>query len=169
MFTFSEKSDDKASTTTELLGVAMLALYIGADSFTSQWQSRVYRQHPEVDQFQMMFAVNSWSIIMTLAALVASNELVTTLHFLSQNHAAILDNILIAITSATGQLFIYYTIRKFGPVVFTIIMTTRQMFSMILSTIAFGHALGILSWVGAAFVFGAIFYRIKRGKGGGKK
>merc|ERR1719217_720882 len=104
---------------------------------------------------------------MTLAALVASNELVTTLHFLSQNHAAIFDNILIAITSATGQLFIYYTIRKFGPVVFTIIMTTRQMFSMILSTIAFGHAMGAIAYVGAAVVFGTIFYRVKRGGGKG--
>ena len=40
--------------------------------------------------------------------------------------AAIWDNVLISVTSATGQLFIYFTIRKFGPVAFTIIMTTRQ-------------------------------------------
>ena len=111
----------------------------------------------------MMFAVNCWSIVMTLAALVAADELLPTLRFLSLNHAAIWDNVVIAISSATGQLFIYYTIRKSGPVVFTIIMTTRQMFSMVLSTVAFGHSLGVWSYVGAVFVFGAIFYRIRRG------
>ena len=161
MFGLSEGSSN--NTGTQFLGVLLLALYVTSDSFTSQWQSRVYRSHPTVDQFQMMFAVNCWSIVMTLAALVTANELLPTLRFLSQNHAAIWDNVVIAITSATGQLFIYYTIRKFGPVVFTIIMTTRQMISMILSTIVFGHSLGVWSYVGAVVVFGAIFYRIRRG------
>ena len=36
-------------------------------------------------------------------------------------HACILS-----ITSATGQLFIYYTISQFGPVTFIIIMTIRM-------------------------------------------
>ena len=162
LFALSEGSSP-SKTGTQFLGVLLLALYVTSDSFTSQWQSRVYRSHPAVDQFQMMFAVNCWSIVMTLAALVTADELLPTLRFLSLNHAAIWDNVVIAITSASGQLFIYYTIRKFGPVVFTIIMTTRQMFSMILSTVAFGHSLGVWSYVGAVVVFGAIFYRIRRG------
>ena len=59
--------------------------------------------------------------------LAPNGELWPTLVFLAENHAAIVDNVLISVTSATGQLFIYYTIKTFGPVVFTIIMTTRQM------------------------------------------
>ena len=55
MFAFSE-GKPKGGTSTEVLGILMLALYVGADSFTSQWQSRVYRKHPAVDQFQMMCA-----------------------------------------------------------------------------------------------------------------
>jgi adenosine 3'-phospho 5'-phosphosulfate transporter B2 len=162
MFAFSE-GKPKGGTSTEVLGILMLALYVVADSFTSQWQSRVYRKHPAVDQFQMMFAVNTWSILITLAALLASSEFFSTLRFLADNPAAIWDQVVISITSATGQLFIYFTIRKFGPVVFTIIMTTRQMFSMVLSTVAFGHALGPYSYIAALVVFGTIFYRIKRG------
>ena len=69
---------------------------------------------------------------------------------------------MIAITSATGQLFIFYTIKTFGPVVFTIIMTTRQMFSIVLSTVIFGHAIKPLMFVGAMVVFATIFNRIKR-------
>ena len=109
------------------------------------------------------FAVNTWSILITLAALLASSEFFSTLRFLADNPAAIWDQVVISITSASGQLFIYFTIRKFGPVVFTIIMTTRQMFSMVLSTVAFGHALGPYSYIAALVVFGTIFYRIKRG------
>ena len=71
---------------------------------------------------------------------------------------------LISITSASGQLFIYFTIKKFGPVVFTIMMTTRQMFSMVLSAFAFGHALHPPAYLAATLVFGVLFYRIKRGR-----
>ena len=83
---------------------------------------------------------------------------------LATDPAAIWDNVLISITSATGQLFIYFTIRKFGPVVFTIMMTTRQMFSMVLSAFAFGHALHPPAYLAATLVFGVLFYRIKRGR-----
>ena len=73
-----------------------------------------------------------------------------------------MDNITIAITSATGQLFIFYTIKTFGPVVFTIIMTTRQMFSIVLSTFLFGHPIKPVAVLGATVVFATIFNRIKR-------
>ena len=102
---------------------------------------------PQVDQFQMMFAVNTWAIIMTTFALVTSGELWTTLQFIGDNPIAFVDNVTIAITSATGQLFIFYTIKTFGPIVFTIIMTTRQMFSIVLSTVIFGHAIKPLSLI----------------------
>merc|ERR1719149_92226 len=110
----------------------------------------------------MMFAVNSWAICMTLFALVSSGELWTTLKFLSLNPAAFVDNVTIAITSATGQLFIFYTIKTFGPVAFTIIMTTRQIFSMVISNFAFGHSLGISGWAAASVVFATLFYRVYR-------
>ena len=40
----------------------------------------------------------------------------TALSFIGNDAEALFDNITIAVTSATGQLLIYYTIRKFGPV-----------------------------------------------------
>lgn len=157
-----EDSGDGGAASAAFLGLSMLALYVISDSFTSQWQSKLYQAHPSVDQFQMMFAVNSWAITMTLFALVTSGELVTTLKFLSMNPVAGLDNLTIAITSATGQLFIFYTIKTFGPVVFTIIMTTRQVFSIVISCIIFHHAIPLPALVGAGAVFAAIFHRIKR-------
>ena len=98
----------------------------------------------------------------TTFARVTSGELWITLQFIGDNPIAFLDNVTIAITSATGQLFIFYTIKTFGPIVFTIIMTTRQMFSIVLSTVIFGHAIKPLMGIGAIIVFATIFNRIKR-------
>lgn len=149
--------------TTEFFGLMCLTLYICSDAFTSQWQDRIYKAYPkQIDQFQMMYGVNCSAIIITMLALVFSGELMAVTEFLSYHPQALWYNIITAITSATGQLFIFYTIKQFGPVVFTIIMTTRQMISMIISTLLFGHSLSSGSYVGAFLVFGAVFYRIRR-------
>jgi drug/metabolite transporter (DMT)-like permease len=57
---------------------------------------------------------------------------------------------------------IFYTIRKYGPIVFTVIMTTRQMLSIVLSTILFGHHIGLESLMGATVVFLSVFHSIHR-------
>jgi len=48
-----------------------------------------------------------------------------------QHTAFAFDCLILSICSAVGQLFIYYTIEKFGPVVFIIIMTIRQVSIML--------------------------------------
>lgn len=161
MFSLSEKSG-KGDATTQLTGVLLLGLYIATDSFTSQYQSRVFKSFPGVDQFQMMYATNMCAICLTLTALVASGELWTTVAFLRLNPGAAWDNATIAVTSATGQLFIFYTIKTFGPVVFTIIMTTRQMFSMMISAAVFGHTLGVCAYFGTSLVFATVFTKMRR-------
>ena len=40
--------------------------------------------------------------------------------------AFVSDCVILSLCSAVGQIFIYHTISTFGPVVFTIIMTIRQ-------------------------------------------
>lgn len=43
-----------------------------------------------------------------------------------QHPSFVVDCTILSISSAIGQLFIFYTISSFGPVVFTIMMTIRQ-------------------------------------------
>jgi len=161
IFSLSEKAS-KATAGTETVGILLLVLYIACDSFTAQWQGRIFLEHPTVNQFQMMYATNLWSVIFTIIALLVSGEFFVTLAFLAQNPAAVFDNLVIATTSATGQLFIFRTIRRFGPVAFTIIMTTRQMLSMVLSSVAFGHVLHFPAYLGSGIVFATAFSKVMR-------
>ena len=161
MFTFAEKGSAADSTRTDTMyGAALLATYLCCDSFTSQWQSRVYKQY-SIDQYQMMLGVNIWSMLLTGITLIHSGEGVTALAFIMSDADAFLHMIILSVTSATGQLFIFYTIKEFGPVVFTIMMTTRQILSLFLSCVMFKHSLGLLGWLGALFVFGIVFNRIR--------
>jgi len=147
----------------ELYGMLCLTLYICSDAFTSQWQDRINKSY-ETSTFQMMFGVNCSAILITMAALILQNELPAVFEFMLANPSAIWNNVITAITSATGQMFIFYTIKSFGPIVFTIIMTTRQMISMVISTVLFGHTITFGSLCGAALVFATLFWNVYRKK-----
>ena len=158
----SKSSNSEAST--ELIGLVFMISYIFFDSFTSQWQDRVYQEYgrPNVDPYQMMLGVNTSAILITTAGLIVTGDFPIVIEFLTVNPLAFRYNIITAITSASGQLCIFYTIKEFGPIVFTIIMTTRQMLSICLSAILFAHPISWKAALGAAIVFSVIFYQIRR-------
>jgi len=168
MFSFSEKGDghrgggDTQQSDTSY-GVLLLCLYLICDSFTSQWQSRVYKQHG-VDQYQMMLGVNIWSVLLTGISLYVSGEGTESMQFMMADLSALSDSVVLSVTSAMGQLFIFYTVKEFGPVVFTIMMTTRQIVSLFLSCLLFSHPMHLLGWLGATLVFLIVFNRIRRGE-----
>lgn len=163
IFSLASFADDR-DRHTELVGMFLLVLYVAFDSFTAQYQDKVYQQYgrENVDPFQMMLGINVTAIIMTSLELIVCGELPVVWEFLLANPSALWYNILTAITSASGQISIFYTISHFGPIVFTIIMTTRQMLSICVSAIMFGHTISGKALVGAVIVFGIIFDRIRR-------
>lgn len=110
----------------------------------------------------MMLGVNMSAICITTAGLIITGDIPIVLEFLRANPAVFQYNIITAITSASGQLCIFYTIKEFGPIVFTIIMTTRQMFSICISAMVFGHSISAIALVGAILVFAVIFFQIRR-------
>ena len=110
----------------------------------------------------MMFGVNFFSLTFTFLSLLWTGEMWASLAFLAGDAACARDITILAVTSATGQLFIFYTIKTFGPIVFTIMMTTRQMLSMIVSCLVYGHTLGLGAVFGSVIVFGVLFFKMKR-------
>jgi len=163
VFSIASKTSDK-DTTTEITGLLFMCMYICFDCFTSQWQDKVYVKYgrANVDPYQMMLGVNSSAIVMTTAGLILGGDIPIIIEFFKANPTVLQYNIVTAITSATGQLFIYTTIKEFGPIVFTVIMTTRQMISICISSFIFGHTITLKALSGAVIVFGVLFYQIRR-------
>ena len=149
---------------TEIMGLIFMLMYITFDCFTSQWQSKIYDMYGKanVDPYQMMLGVNSSAIVITTAGLLVSGDFPKVWEFFLVNPSVLSYNIITAITSASGQLCIYYTIKEFGPIVFTIIMTVRQMISICISAYKFGHHISMVALLGAVIVFGVLFYQIRR-------
>lgn len=163
IFSIASKNPSK-NADTEFIGLIFLLMYISFDSFTSQWQDKIYVQYgrANVDAYQMMLGVNVSAICITTAGLVITGDLPVVWEFLAANPIVLRYNIITAITSASGQLCIFYTIKEFGPIAFTVIMTTRQMFSICISAVVFGHTISAKAFMGAFMVFAVLFYQIQK-------
>lgn len=152
-------NDRSDSTVTTLSGVFLLCSYIGFDSFTANWQGSLFKRY-EMKPLQMMCFVNLFSCIFTAVSLLQQGGFLTSASFMIQFPSFIIDVVVLSFCSALGQLFIFNTVSTFGPLVFVIISTIRQGFSVLLSCLIYGHQVHALGILGLTLVFFSIFLRI---------
>lgn len=149
-------------------GLMILFLYLTFDSFTSNWQQNLFTRY-SISNWQMMAGTNFYSIILTLTSLQQSGSLKPALVMLLSSRDLMKDCILMSAMSSVGQLFVYFTIKRFGSVKFTVIMTFRQFLAILLSCIIYGHRLSSISTIVLIVIFLIIGYDMmqkSRRKGG---
>mmetsp|Transcript_66628 Transcript_66628/g.199078 ORF Transcript_66628/g.199078 Transcript_66628/m.199078 type:complete len:446 (-) Transcript_66628:294-1631(-) len=140
---------------TEFVGIVLIVGYMGMDSFTSNWQSKVFKQYG-VDSTPMMMYSNLFSSGFTALGLLVTLEIVQVASYLTANPSVVPHIVTMSICSAVGQLFIFYTIKHYGPLVFATIQTVRQLLSILLSILLFAHPVNAMEAVGISIVFGAL-------------
>ena len=150
---------DEDGTATSMSGVILLVGYMMFDSFTSNYQSALFKDF-KPSKFQMMFGVNLFSCFFTLWSLTLRGQFFPSVAFMFRHSTFMWHVIILSITSATGQIFIFHVISTYGPLVFTIIMTLRQVFSIFLSAMLFNHHFSSQAYCGVAVVAFSLFMKI---------
>mmetsp|Transcript_17274 Transcript_17274/g.16920 ORF Transcript_17274/g.16920 Transcript_17274/m.16920 type:complete len:108 (-) Transcript_17274:39-362(-) len=64
--------------------------------------------------------------------------------------------LLIALSGAMGQIFVYITINRFDCFILSVVNTSRKFFSILFSIILFDHDLTAMHWVGISLVISSI-------------
>jgi len=137
-----------------VLGVSLLGIFFVADGFTSQWQTALYKKHPELTQTKMMFMGNLFGTLITLASIASRWSVVSKSFAAAMEHPEILGRILcLGLSGAMGQFCIYTAIKLLGSLAFTWIMTARQLLSVLISLVLFGHGVSPLKLVCIMTVF----------------
>ncbi|XP_014604977.1 PREDICTED: adenosine 3'-phospho 5'-phosphosulfate transporter 1 [Polistes canadensis] len=152
-------SDHQKDGATTVSGVILLGGYLLLDSFTSTWQNALFVEYGTTSA-QMMCAVNMFSCLLTVTSLIQQSSFPLIYYFMKKYPRFIVDCLLISICSASGQLYIFYTISKFGPITFVIMMTIRQGLAILLSCLIYSHEIKIIGIFGILLVFGSVFLRI---------
>jgi solute carrier family 35 (adenosine 3'-phospho 5'-phosphosulfate transporter), member B2 len=143
-------------------GVVLLIFFLVFDSFTGQWQTRMFEHNPSLSPLQMMLIMNAFSAVFSFITLIHQEELVAALGFVYYHPQMILHLIVFCICSTVGQLFIFYTVKNFGAVVFSIIMSIRILCSVLLSCLVYNHPIDELGVLGILIVFSATAYRLSK-------
>ena len=180
LFLFGSPASKNANTTTTFSGFILLIAYLCMDSFTSNWQNELFKTY-KMSKAQMMCGVNLFSCLFTSVSLMQQGAFFESLVFMSQYPKFTYDCVVLSICSAAGQIFIFNTIKEFGkghtsttvipyflkaislcigPIVFTIIMTLRQAFAILLSCYMYGHVITVIGAIGILIVFSAVFLKI---------
>ncbi|EZA58893.1 hypothetical protein DMN91_011048 [Ooceraea biroi] len=154
-----DSSEYKNDGGTTVSGIILLGGYLLLDSFTSTWQNALFVDYGATS-IQMMCAVNMFSCLLTAMSLFQQSSFPLIFSFMTMYPRFIIDCLLISICSASGQLYIFYTISKFGPITFVIMMTIRQGLAILLSCLIYHHEITIIGIFGILLVFGSVFLRI---------
>ncbi|VDM97123.1 unnamed protein product [Thelazia callipaeda] len=142
---------------TTISGILLMSGYLLFDAFTLNWQKKLFDVRPRVSRYQMMFGVNIFSMFLCFVTLIEEGAFTAPFRFLATHEGFARDVFLLSLSGALGQVVIYSTIERFGPSVFAIMMTLRQITSILLSTIAYGHPMSAWSILGLSVTFVAIF------------
>ena len=110
----------------------------------------------KVQPQDFMFWTNLYMAITALVVAGGLREIVPGIKFCVDNPTILEKIIKFAICSAIGQMFIFFVIAEFGPLVNTTVTTTRKIFSVLLSIFLNGHAMSKEGWAGIALASSGI-------------
>lgn len=141
-----------------LWGLVLIVGYLGFDGFTSTFQDKLFKGY-NMEIYNQILYVTLCSCGLSMAGLFAQGQWMAALGFVTRHPDCLFDIALLSAAASTSQFFISYTIRTFGALVFATIMTTRQLVSILLSCVFFGHPPTAPQWAGASLVFGALYFK----------
>ncbi|KAJ8940050.1 hypothetical protein NQ314_010882 [Rhamnusium bicolor] len=155
LFMLKDKTDVSKETS---LGVGELLLFLSLlmDGLTGAIQERI-RAESKPSGLQMMYVGNAWSTCFLLLPIIITGEYGSFYQFSQRYPYVLKDLLLLGVTSAAGQLFLYSMVSESGPLVVSIVTTTRKFFTVLGSVILFGNTLSGRQWTGAIVVFTALF------------
>lgn len=155
------------------LGYALCLLNLLLDGYTNAAQDELHSRFKGTPPLWTMAWMNAWCALYnglylfarvpgfssissgsaTNSGISAGGRLVRSL---AASADARRDVALFCACGAVGQLFIFFTIARFGSLTNTLITTTRKFFNILLSALWLGAPLGGTQWAAVALVFSGL-------------
>ncbi|KAG2511655.1 hypothetical protein JM16_008183 [Phytophthora kernoviae] len=134
------------------LGFSLLIVSLIFDGATGALEDKFMESY-HVGAFDLMYYVNIYKALFSVVGMVLNNEVPVFLEYILP---ALPPLMLLSLTGAMGQAFIFFTISKFGALTTAIIGTCRKVLSIVMSILLFGHVLSLEQTVGLGVAFAGI-------------
>jgi adenosine 3'-phospho 5'-phosphosulfate transporter B2 len=160
------KHADKGSS---VYGLILMGGFLGCDGFTSTFQEKVFKDCKTTKYNQMLY-VNAGSAVVSLSSFILSGAAPGTIAFCFRHSDFVVQAMTLSASAVAGQYFIYSQVKEFGALVLAATMNLRQVISIMVSFLLYGHRITFMQILGLVMVFGALFYKTYLGyKGGHEK
>lgn len=145
-------------------GEMCLLISLTLDGFTGAFQEKMRATEYKTTEHNMMFNMNKWSCVALLFGIIFSGEYSQFWEFQSK-YPNVWGMILVySLCSAVGQHFIFVTVVTFGPLMCSVITTTRKFFTVLCSVILFRNPMSAQKWFATLLVFLGLGLDIVYGK-----
>ncbi|XP_074652578.1 solute carrier family 35 member B1-like [Tubulanus polymorphus] len=134
------------------MGELLLILSLTMDGLTGAIQDKA-RSLYSVQPHNMMLHMNLWSVLFLGILSLVTGEMFPFLAFVNRHPFVLVNMLTFSLASALGQNFIFITVSSFGPLMCSIVTTTRKFFTILASIVLFNHAMSSRQWIGTGFVF----------------
>lgn len=158
------KHADKGSS---VYGLILMGGFLGCDGFTSTFQEKVFKDCKTTKYNQMLY-VNAGSAVVSLSSFVLSGAAPSTIAFCFRHVDFVVQAMCLSAAAVGGQFFIYSQVKEFGALVLAATMNLRQVISIMVSYLLYGHSITLMQVLGLVMVFGALFYKTYLGYKDGK-
>jgi len=164
--TQKHSSGETVQADTLLMGAMMLSVSLCFDGATGAYEDKLMSKN-NVEPFDLMYNIQLGKAVISFCILVATNGLNDFLKTLDDGGFAL---VLLGLTGALGQVFVFVTISKFGALNCALIGLGRKILSLMLSFLLYGHSMNAFQTVGLTLSIVAMianFYEKGGNKGGG--
>jgi len=144
-------------------GLLLMGAYMFFDGFTSTFQEKMFKGYT-MSTYDQMIYVNAFSALISFVVMLFNGTFGSALKFTTEYPQLMYDSTMLSVSATFGQMVIYYTIKEFGALIFSTVMVTRQVVSIVLSCIIYLHPLTAPQWLGFAMVFGTLYYKAMEDK-----
>jgi UDP-galactose transporter B1 len=146
------KEKNKSVASSSWLGVVLLVSSLACDGLVAGVQKRSKKAMQDTGNkarnFEMQLFTNLYMCIGAGLCAFLFGEFPPALAFCASNPEIFSLILKFSLCSAIGQVFIFFTLTRFDPLVCTTITTSRKVLSVLFSILFKGHRLTTQGWVG---------------------
>jgi len=148
----AHKGGDDPKSDTLLLGAIMLSVSLCFDGATGAYEDQLMSKN-NVEPFDLMYNIQLGKAVISFCVLVATNGLNEFMHTIEAGGFSL---VILGLTGALGQVFVFVTISKFGALNCALIGLGRKILSLVLSFVLYGHTMNAFQTVGLALAITAM-------------
>jgi UDP-galactose transporter B1 len=139
------------------IGYVLLLIAVVCDALFSDNQAyckATFKPTPN----QLFLAANLYGFMFIFTFSILIGEFRTSIIFCLKHPIILIELILIGCLQVIGQISVYYVISNFKQHIYPLISTTRKIFTILVSIVAFNHKLNLDQWFALAIVFLSMAY-----------